>query len=80
MLLSFEDGNGSGGCNERLNTMEVCQINYETETDEHFERVFEHISEHEESSQKVFCFRGLAHAFSRHIAVLDGAAGIACPC
>ncbi len=25
---------------ERLNAMEVCQINYQVETDEHFERVF----------------------------------------
>ena len=39
---------------ERLNAMEVRQINYQAETDERFERVFEYISEHEESSQKVF--------------------------
>lgn len=39
---------------ERLNAMEVRQINYQTETDERFERVFEYISEDEESNQKVF--------------------------
>lgn len=39
---------------ERLNAMEVRQINYQAETDERFERVFAYISEHEESSQKVF--------------------------
>ena len=35
---------------ERLNAIEVRQINYQTETDERFERVFAYISEHEESS------------------------------
>lgn len=39
---------------ERLNAIEVRQINYQTETDERFEKVFEYIAEHEESSQKVF--------------------------
>lgn len=49
---------------ERLNAMEVRQINYESETDERFERVFEYISEHEESSQKVFFDGQIYDAFS----------------
>jgi len=49
---------------ERLNAMEVRQINYQAETDERFERVFEYISEHEESSQKVFFDGQIYDAFS----------------
>ena len=49
---------------ERLNTMEIRQINFQTETDELFERVFKYISEHEESSQKVFFDGQIYDAFS----------------
>ncbi len=49
---------------ERLNAMEVRQINYQTETDECFERVFAYISEHEESIQKVFFAGQIYDAFS----------------
>ena len=49
---------------ERLNAMEVRQINYQAETDERFERVFEYISEHEESSQKIFFDGQIYDAFS----------------
>jgi hypothetical protein len=49
---------------ERLNAMEARQINYQTETDERFERVFAYISEHEESSQKVFFDGQIYDAFS----------------
>ena len=49
---------------ERLNTMEIRQINFQTETDERFERVFKYISEHEESSQKVFFDGQIYDAFS----------------
>lgn len=49
---------------ERLNTMEIRQINFQTETDERFERVFKYISEHEESSQKVFFNGQIYDAFS----------------
>lgn len=49
---------------ERLNVMEARQLNYQTETDERFERVFEYISEHEESSQKVFFDGQIYDAFS----------------
>ena len=49
---------------ERLNAMEVRQINYQMETDERFERVFEYISEHEESSLKVFFDGQIYDAFS----------------
>ncbi len=49
---------------ERLNAMEVRQINYQAETDERFERVFAYISEHEESSQRVFFDGQIYDAFS----------------
>lgn len=49
---------------ERLNAMEIRQINYQAETDERFERVFEYISEHEESHQKVFFDGQIYDAFS----------------
>lgn len=49
---------------ERLNTMEVRQINYQAETDERFEKVFEYISKREESSQRVFFDGQIYDAFS----------------
>lgn len=49
---------------ERLNSLEVHQIKYQTETDERFERVFEYISEHEESIQKIFFDGQIYDAFS----------------
>ena len=44
---------------ERLNAMEIRQINYQAETDERFEKVFEYISEHEEVSQKAVSYTHL---------------------
>lgn len=49
---------------ERLNAMEIRQINYQTETDERFERVFEYISEREESGQKIFFDGQIYDSFS----------------
>ncbi len=58
---------------ERLNAMEVRQINYQTKTDEHFERVFAYISEHEESSQKVFFDEQIYDAFSLIVSLIQKA-------
>jgi hypothetical protein len=58
---------------ERLNAMEVRQINYQAETDERFERVFEYISEHEESSQKVFFDGQIYDAFSLIVSLIQKA-------
>lgn len=58
---------------ERLNAMEVRQINYQTETDERFEKVFEYISEHEESSQKVFFDGQIYDAFSLIVSLIQKA-------
>lgn len=55
---------------ERLNVMEARQLNYQTETDERFERVFEYISEHEESSQKVFFDGQIYDAFSLIVSLI----------
>lgn len=41
---------------ERLNAIEVRQINYQTETDEHFERVFEYISENHSDRRICGCW------------------------
>ena len=39
---------------ERISTVELRQLEYQKQTDEKLEQIFEYISEHEESSQKVF--------------------------
>lgn len=39
---------------ERISTVELRQLEYQKQTDEKLEQIFEYISEHEESNQKVF--------------------------
>lgn len=39
---------------ERVSTIELRQLEYQKQTDEKLEQIFKYISEHEESSQKVF--------------------------
>lgn len=39
---------------ERISTVELWQLEYQKQTDGKLEQIFEYISEHEESSQKVF--------------------------
>ena len=39
---------------ERLNNMEIRQINYQKETDARFDKVFDYISAHEDTEQRVF--------------------------
>ena len=38
---------------ERISTVELRQLEYQKQTDGKLEQIFEYISEHEESSQKV---------------------------
>jgi len=49
---------------ERLNTIETRQINYQNETDERFDKVFDYIAAHEESEQRVFFDGQIYDAFS----------------
>lgn len=58
---------------ERINAMEIRQINYQTETDERFERVFEYISDHEKSNQKVFFEGQIYDAFSLIVSLIQKA-------
>ncbi len=67
---------------ERISTVELRQLEYQKQTDEKLEQIFEYISEHEESRQKVF-FDGqiydafslivsLIHKADKEIALIDG--------
>lgn len=49
---------------ERISSVELRQLEYEKKTDEKLEQIFEYISEHEESSQKVFFDGQIYDAFS----------------
>lgn len=67
---------------ERISTVELRQLEYQKQTDEKLEQIFEYISEHEESSQKVFFDGQIYDAFSlivsliqkadKEIALIDG--------
>ena len=49
---------------ERISTVELRQLEYQKQTDEKLEQIFEYISEHEESSQKEFFDGQIYDAFS----------------
>ena len=49
---------------ERISAMELRQLEYQKETDEKFEQIFEYISDHEEAAQKVFFDGQIYDAFS----------------
>lgn len=49
---------------DRINEMEVRQLEYQKITDEKFEKIFHYISEHEEVSQKIFFDGQIYDAFS----------------
>lgn len=49
---------------ERISTVELRQLEYQKQTDEKLEKIFKYISEHEESSQKVFFDGQIYDAFS----------------
>ena len=71
---------------ERLKTDEVKQLQYQKRTDESLEQIFEYISDHEESSQKVFfdgqiydafsMLTGLVEKAEKNIKLIDGYADI----
>ncbi len=58
---------------ERISAVELRQLQYQQQTDEKFERVFEYISDHEESSQKVFFDGQIYDAFSLLISLIQKA-------
>lgn len=49
---------------ERISNVELKQLEYQKRTDEKLEQIFEYISDHEESSQKVFFDGQIYDAFS----------------
>lgn len=49
---------------ERISNVELKQLEYQKQTDEKLEQIFEYISEHEESSQKIFFDGQIYDAFS----------------
>ncbi len=49
---------------ERISSIELRQMEYEKKTDKKLEQIFEYISEHEESNQKVFFEGQIYDAFS----------------
>lgn len=49
---------------ERVNQVELKQLEYQKQTDEKLEQIFEYISDHEESNQKVFFDGQIYDAFS----------------
>lgn len=49
---------------ERINEMEVKQLAFQKNTEEKFDKIFHYISEHEESSQKIFFDGQIYDAFS----------------
>lgn len=67
---------------ERISNIELKQLEYQRQTDEKLEQIFEYISEHKESSQKVFFDGQIYDAFSllvgliqkadQEIALIDG--------
>ena len=58
---------------ERISNVELKQLEYQKQTDEKFEQIFEYISEHEESSQKVFFDGQIYDAFSLIISLIQKA-------
>ncbi len=58
---------------DRMNAMEEKQIIYQNETNEKFDKVFEYISDHEESQQKIFFDGQIYDAFSLLIDFIGGA-------
>jgi hypothetical protein len=49
---------------ERINEIEVKQLAFQKSTDERFDEIFNYISEHEETSQKIFFDGQIYDAFS----------------
>ncbi len=49
---------------ERINELEIKQLEYQKSSEEKFDKIFDYISEHEESSQKIFFDGQIYDAFS----------------
>ena len=58
---------------ERISTVELRQLEYQKQTDEKLEQIFEYISEHEESSQKVFFDGQIYDTFSLIVSLIQKA-------
>ncbi|MBP3475751.1 MAG: ORF6N domain-containing protein [Lachnospiraceae bacterium] len=58
---------------ERISNVELKQLEYQKRTDEKLEQIFEYISEHEESSQKVFFDGQIYDAFSLIVSLIQKA-------
>ena len=58
---------------ERISTIELKQLTYQKQTDKKLEQIFEFISEHEESNQKVFFEGQIYDAFSLLVSLIQKA-------
>lgn len=58
---------------ERINEVELRQLEYQKNSDEKFERIFDYISQHEEKSQKVFFEGQIYDAFSLFVNLISKA-------
>lgn len=58
---------------ERISNVELKQLEYQKHTDEKLEQIFEYISEHEETSQKVFFDGQIYDAFSLIVSLIQKA-------
>ncbi len=58
---------------ERISTVELRQLEYQKQTDEKLEQIFAYISEHEESSQKIFFDGQNYDAFSLIVSLIQKA-------
>ena len=58
---------------ERISNVELKQLEYQKKTDEKLEQIFEYISDHEESNQKIFFDGHIYDAFSLLIGLIQKA-------
>ena len=58
---------------ERISNVELKQLQYQKKTDEKLEQIFEYISDHEESNQKIFFDGQIYDAFSLLIGLIQKA-------
>ncbi len=58
---------------ERISNVELKQLEYQKQTDEKLEQIFEYISEHKEASQKVFFDGQIYDAFSLIVGLIQKA-------
>lgn len=56
---------------ERISNVELKQLEYQKQTDEKLEQIFEYISDHEKSSQKVFFDGQIYDAFSLIVSLIQ---------